>query len=229
MGERGAARRVFSAVACKLWRAEEHPLRCLAGSRTSRTPRRSRRSRLQCPRCPIAALITCGGRHPPPTLAGPPALRRPTLPSPAPPLPPFRPARRPLPSPALARGLPLRRLQAWTRPRCWVRPLRNRSCHLGKDRPAPRTPDTPPACAPAAAGIVKKHGASITVAAKDWVDRYREGRAAATAELLTFLLQVRCNAAGGVGGSFSCCCVCRAPLPTAQRLCICSEMPLFSW
>ncbi|EFN51942.1 hypothetical protein CHLNCDRAFT_139605, partial [Chlorella variabilis] len=37
--------------------------------------------------------------------------------------------------------------------------------------------------------IVKKHGASIAVAAKDWVDRYRESRGAATAELLTFLLQ----------------------------------------
>lgn len=38
--------------------------------------------------------------------------------------------------------------------------------------------------------IVKKYGSSIAVAAKDWVDRYRESRGAATAELLTFLLQV---------------------------------------
>ncbi|PRW20268.1 sister-chromatid cohesion 3 [Chlorella sorokiniana] len=37
--------------------------------------------------------------------------------------------------------------------------------------------------------IVKHHGAAISVAAKDWVDRYKAGRAAATAELLTFLLQ----------------------------------------
>ncbi|PSC70800.1 sister-chromatid cohesion 3 [Micractinium conductrix] len=37
--------------------------------------------------------------------------------------------------------------------------------------------------------IVKQYPASIAVAAKDWVDRYREGRGAATAELLTFLLQ----------------------------------------
>lgn len=35
-----------------------------------------------------------------------------------------------------------------------------------------------------AADIVKKHGASIAVAIKDWVDRYRSDRAAATAELL---------------------------------------------
>eukprot|EP00887_Chlorella_sp_A99_P000272 scaffold13.g272.t1 len=39
--------------------------------------------------------------------------------------------------------------------------------------------------------IVKKHGASIAVAAKDWVDRYKADRAAATAELLTLLLQAR--------------------------------------
>ncbi|KAL4451286.1 hypothetical protein ABPG77_009358 [Micractinium sp. CCAP 211/92] len=37
--------------------------------------------------------------------------------------------------------------------------------------------------------IVKNHGSAITVAAKEWVDRYRDARGAATAELLTFLLQ----------------------------------------
>ncbi|KAK9814838.1 hypothetical protein WJX72_012382 [[Myrmecia] bisecta] len=37
--------------------------------------------------------------------------------------------------------------------------------------------------------IVKNHGTAITVAAKEWVDRYREDRAAATAELLTLLVQ----------------------------------------
>ena len=40
---------------------------------------------------------------------------------------------------------------------------------------------------------MKHHGAAISVAAKDWVDRYKAGRAAATAELLTFLLQARCS------------------------------------
>ncbi|KAL4420809.1 hypothetical protein ABPG75_010465 [Micractinium tetrahymenae] len=37
--------------------------------------------------------------------------------------------------------------------------------------------------------IVKKHGSAIAVAAKEWVDRYRESRGAATAELLSFMLQ----------------------------------------
>lgn len=45
------------------------------------------------------------------------------------------------------------------------------------------------ACHSFSADIVKHHGAAISVAAKDWVDRYKAGRAAATAELLTFLLQ----------------------------------------
>ena len=40
-----------------------------------------------------------------------------------------------------------------------------------------------------AADIVKKHGTAIAVAAKDWVDRYKADRAAATAELLSLLVQ----------------------------------------
>lgn len=57
------------------------------------------------------------------------------------------------------------------------------------------------------ADIVKHHGAAISVAAKDWVDRYKAGRAAATAELLTFLLQV-----GAAGSAW----VARTQLPVAS-------------
>lgn len=54
---------------------------------------------------------------------------------------------------------------------------------------------------PRPADIVKKHGAAISVAAKDWVDRYKDGRAAATAELLTLLLHVRgCAQQGAANG-----------------------------
>lgn len=48
---------------------------------------------------------------------------------------------------------------------------------------------------------MKHHGAAISVAAKDWVDRYKAGRAAATAELLTFLLQARLMGAGALACS----------------------------
>ncbi|GAB4819997.1 hypothetical protein N2152v2_007043 [Parachlorella kessleri] len=37
--------------------------------------------------------------------------------------------------------------------------------------------------------IVKKHGTALTVAAKDWVQRYKENKPRGTAEVLTFLIQ----------------------------------------
>lgn len=54
------------------------------------------------------------------------------------------------------------------------------------------------AAMPLYADIVKNHGSAITMAAKEWVDRYRDARGAATAELLTFLLQVGPGSAAGL-------------------------------
>lgn len=61
---------------------------------------------------------------------------------------------------------------------------------------------------------MKKHGSAIAVAAKDWVDRYRDSRGAATAELLTFLLQVGLNLGVGWRAAHT------AAQATAQLACI---------
>lgn len=44
------------------------------------------------------------------------------------------------------------------------------------------------------AAIVKKHGTALAVAAKDWIQQYKDNRTRATAELLTFIIQASCGA-----------------------------------
>ena len=62
----------------------------------------------------------------------------------------------------------------------------------------PLPPTLPPAHPPA--DIVQRHGAALSVAAKEWVERYRQDRAEATAELLSFLLQASARAHACMGG-----------------------------